>query len=165
MPGATERPLQIRTEPASIVPERPTPFNGLLIVDKPGHPSDSPLPTSHDIVARVRRWSGQRRIGHTGTLDPMASGVLALCLGRATRLVEYYQGHDKQYLAHIALGVATDTYAYFVKLVIPVEGTHFSDNYFDLFPGQERLIEVWNEAGRRLEPNDITVSCLWQRGK
>lgn len=58
----------------------------------------------------IRRLSGQRRIGHTGTLDPMASGVLVLCLGLATRLVEYYQGHDKQYMAEIRLGTATDTY-------------------------------------------------------
>jgi beta-mannosidase len=56
--------------------------------------------------------------------------------------------------------VATDVYAYFVKLVVPIEGTKFSDNYFDLFPGQERVIEVWNEADRRLEENDIAVSCL-----
>jgi beta-mannosidase len=56
--------------------------------------------------------------------------------------------------------VVTDTYAYFVKLVVPVEGTRFSDNYFDLFPGQQRVIEVWNEAGRRLEENDIAVSYL-----
>lgn len=90
--------------------------NGLLIVDKPGlplsaDPAASPrLPTSHDIVQRVRRLSGQRRIGHTGTLDPMASGVLVLCLGIATRLVEYYQGHDKRYLAEICLGRETDTY-------------------------------------------------------
>ena len=56
--------------------------------------------------------------------------------------------------------VATDVYAYFVKLVVPIEGTKFSDNYFDLFPGQERVIEVWNEAGRQLEENDIAVSCL-----
>jgi beta-mannosidase len=56
--------------------------------------------------------------------------------------------------------VATDTYAYFVKLVVPVEGTWFNDNYFDLFPGQERVIEVWNEAGRWLEETDIAVGCL-----
>jgi len=56
--------------------------------------------------------------------------------------------------------VATDTYAYFVKLVVPIEGTKFSDNYFDLFPGQERVIEVWSEADRRLEENDIAVGCL-----
>jgi hypothetical protein len=56
--------------------------------------------------------------------------------------------------------VVTDTYAYFVKLTVPIESTWFSDNYFDLFPGQERGIEVWNEAGRRLEENDIAVGCL-----
>jgi len=68
------------------------------------------LPTSHDIVQLVRRWSRERQIGHTGTLDPLASGVLVLCLGHATRLVEYYQGHAKQYVAEIVLGNATDTY-------------------------------------------------------
>lgn len=97
------------TEPIGTVPERDSRLNGLLIVDKPGHPSPY-MPTSHDVVASVRRWSGQRRIGHTGTLDPLASGVLVLCLGRATRLVEYYQGHNKQYWAQVALGAATDTY-------------------------------------------------------
>ncbi len=75
--------------------------------DDAGSPT---LPTSHDIVQRVRRWSGQRRIGHTGTLDPMASGLLVLCLGVATRLVEYYQGHEKKYEAQVTLGRATDTY-------------------------------------------------------
>ena len=62
------------------------------------------------MVARVRRLSDQRRIGHTGTLDPIASGVLVLCLGVATRLVEYYQGEDKRYYAEVNLGYATDTY-------------------------------------------------------
>lgn len=92
---------------------RNSPYHGLLIVDKPGLDTadgDPRLPTSHDIVQMVRRWSGQRRIGHTGTLDPMASGVLVLCLGLATRLVEYYQGQPKRYLADVILGQATDTY-------------------------------------------------------
>lgn len=98
------------------MPEQPSGVNGLLIVDKPGLPLGANpsawarLPTSHDIVQQVRRLSRQRRIGHTGTLDPMASGVLVLCLGNATRLVEYYQGHDKRYLAEICLGRKTDTY-------------------------------------------------------
>ena len=91
-----------------------SPWHGLLVVDKPGlDPSgqdSARLLTSHDVVQRVRRWSGQRRIGHTGTLDPLASGVLVLCLGQATRLVEYYQGHAKTYVAEVALGAATDTY-------------------------------------------------------
>jgi tRNA pseudouridine55 synthase len=103
-------------------------MSGLLLVDKPGLPASPPpahpqpgdpallladgerLHTSHDVVQRVRRLTNQRRIGHTGTLDPMASGLLVLCLGQATRLVEYYQGHDKQYLARITLGFETDTY-------------------------------------------------------
>ncbi len=94
-------------------------MNGLLLVDKPGLPFPAPrqpagvaqpYPTSHDIVQQVRRLSGERRIGHTGTLDPMASGLLVLCLGRTTRLVEYYQGHAKRYRAEITLGYATDTY-------------------------------------------------------
>ena len=90
-------------------------MDGLLVIDKPGLAQDaargeSDLPTSHDVVQRVRRYSRQPRIGHTGTLDPMASGVLVLCLGQATRLVEYYQGHDKVYTARITLGATTDTY-------------------------------------------------------
>lgn len=88
-------------------------LHGLLIVDKAGYDPTQPdarLWTSHDVVARVRRLSGQRRIGHTGTLDPLASGLLVLCLGQATRLVEYYQGHDKRYEAVVTLGSATDTY-------------------------------------------------------
>lgn len=103
------------------MPAEPNSLDGLLVVDKPGRSGATSLPptgepsaerlwTSHDVVARVRRLSGQRRIGHTGTLDPMASGVLVLCLGVATRLVEYYQGEDKHYLAEVALGYATDTF-------------------------------------------------------
>ena len=96
-------------------------LSGLLLVDKPGlglaacegdlpSTSHDRLPTSHDVVQRVRRWSGQKRIGHTGTLDPLASGLLVLCLGTATRLVEYYQGHDKSYRMTVRLGVTTDSY-------------------------------------------------------
>ncbi len=78
--------------------------HGLLIIDK-----DAGW-TSHDVVARVRRLIRQRQVGHAGTLDPMATGVLVLCLGQATRLAEYLQGHVKRYQATIRLGEATDTY-------------------------------------------------------
>lgn len=77
-------------------------MDGLLIVDKPSGP------TSHDIVACVRRALRERRIGHTGTLDPMASGVLPLLVGRATRLARFIGG-DKAYDATIRLGLDTDT--------------------------------------------------------
>lgn len=75
----------------------------VLPVDKPEGP------TSHDVVDAARRGLGQRRIGHTGTLDPFASGLLVLCVGRATRLAEYLSGLDKAYDATARLGVATDT--------------------------------------------------------
>src|SRR5262245_39632356 len=79
-------------------------MDGLLVIDKPAGP------TSHDVVARVRRLLGERRIGHTGTLDPMAEGVLPLVLGRATRLARFLSGADKSYEATVRLGVATDTF-------------------------------------------------------
>src|SRR5215204_4336886 len=78
-------------------------MDGLLIIDKPSGP------TSHEAVARVRRALGERRIGHTGTLDPGASGVLPLVLGRATRLARFLSASDKSYDAVVRLGVATDT--------------------------------------------------------
>lgn len=80
-----------------------SPLQGVLLVDKPAGW------TSHDVVARVRRLTGQRRIGHTGTLDPAATGLLVLCLGSATRLVEYLTAHDKRYTGEICLGTTTDT--------------------------------------------------------
>lgn len=76
---------------------------GVLLVDKPEGP------TSHDVVDRVRRLLGERRVGHTGTLDPFASGLLVLCVGRATRLSEYLAGLDKEYLAVVRLGRTTAT--------------------------------------------------------
>jgi len=66
-------------------------------------------PTSHDVVDDVRRLFAQRRVGHAGTLDPMATGVLVICLGKATRIVEYLVGMPKEYRARMVLGVSTDT--------------------------------------------------------
>jgi tRNA pseudouridine55 synthase len=78
-------------------------MNGLLVIDKP---ADF---TSHDVVARVRHILRERRIGHTGTLDPFATGVLVLLVGKATRLAQFLSGEDKEYDAIIRLGYATDT--------------------------------------------------------
>jgi tRNA pseudouridine55 synthase len=77
--------------------------DGLLIVDKPAGP------TSHDIVALVRRLAATRRVGHGGTLDPFASGVLPLFLGRATRMVEYHAGDRKAYRATVCFGASSTT--------------------------------------------------------
>ncbi len=79
-------------------------MDGILNINKPEGM------TSHDVVARVRRISGQRKAGHAGTLDPLASGVLLVCLGEATRVAEYLMSGDKVYLARIRLGITTDTY-------------------------------------------------------
>jgi len=77
--------------------------DGVLVCDKPAGM------TSHDVVARVRRLAGQRRVGHGGTLDPPATGVLVLALGRATRLLPFLPTEPKRYLAEVEFGAETDT--------------------------------------------------------
>lgn len=84
------------------VQDRPA-ADGLVIVDKPAGM------TSHDVVARIRRLAGTRRVGHAGTLDPMATGVLVTGIGKATRLLGHLSLSEKEYLATIRLGQATDT--------------------------------------------------------
>jgi tRNA pseudouridine55 synthase len=79
-------------------------MNGLLIIDKPAGM------TSHDVVAIVRRATGERSVGHLGTLDPMATGVLPLLLGRYTRLAQFFSESDKYYTGTIRFGFATDTF-------------------------------------------------------
>src|SRR6202051_1618030 len=88
------------------MPRKPQPpaIDGILVVDKPRGK------TSHDIVEFVRRLARFRQIGHLGTLDPLATGVLVLLLGRATRLVQFYSGRRKRYSAGFRFGFATDTY-------------------------------------------------------
>lgn len=83
---------------------QPTPFDGALVIDKPQGK------TSHDVVDAVRHLAGFRQIGHLGTLDPLATGVLVLLLGKATRLVQFYSGRRKRYTAGFRFGFATDTY-------------------------------------------------------
>jgi tRNA pseudouridine55 synthase len=79
-------------------------MNGLLVLDKP------PGITSHDVVAIVRRATGEKSIGHLGTLDPMATGVLPLLLGKYTRLAQFFGQAEKHYTGHIRFGFATDTF-------------------------------------------------------
>ncbi len=79
-------------------------MNGVLVIDKPRGP------TSHDVVARVRRALHTREVGHAGTLDPMATGVLVVAVGEATKLVQWLTAQDKSYIATIHLGVATTSY-------------------------------------------------------
>jgi tRNA pseudouridine55 synthase len=78
--------------------------NGLLVIDKPAGM------TSHDVVARLRKITGEKSIGHLGTLDPMATGVLPLLMGKYTRLAQFFSTAEKSYEGAIRFGVATDTY-------------------------------------------------------
>jgi tRNA pseudouridine55 synthase len=97
----------------------PEPF-GFLVIDKPRGM------TSHHVVARVRRGTGIRRIGHAGTLDPMATGILVLCIGEATRLSEYVMNSHKVYEATILLGVETNTYDADGQVVATADTSHLT---------------------------------------
>src|SRR5579872_3841599 len=79
-------------------------MNAILVIDKPAGV------TSHDVVKQVRKIAAERSVGHLGTLDPMATGVLPLVLGRFTRLAQFYLESDKRYEGSIRFGFATDTY-------------------------------------------------------
>src|SRR5579872_6667957 len=79
-------------------------MNAILVIDKPSGV------TSHDVVNKVRKIVGERSIGHLGTLDPMATGVLPLVLGKFTRLAQFYTSSDKEYEGTIRFGFPTDTY-------------------------------------------------------
>ena len=100
--GEARRESSERPEPTDSL--RKTSISGILNINKPLQL------TSHDVVRRIRRASGQRRVGHAGTLDPMATGVLLVCLGKATRVAEYLADAHKRYRARAVLGITTDTY-------------------------------------------------------
>ena len=78
-------------------------MNGVLLVNKPKRM------TSHDVVMKARNILGIKKIGHTGTLDPNAEGVLVLCVGKATKIVQFLTLLDKEYIAEVILGIETDT--------------------------------------------------------
>lgn len=78
-------------------------MNGVLVINKPQKW------TSHDVVNKARRLLKEKKIGHTGTLDPLATGVLVLCIGKATKIVRYLEADDKEYIAELKLGATTDT--------------------------------------------------------
>jgi len=98
------------------------PPTGLVVVDKPGGM------TSHDVVARVRRLAGTRKVGHAGTLDPMATGVLVLGVGRATRLLGHLMLTEKAYDATVRLGVATTTDDAEGETTATVDATHLTES-------------------------------------
>ncbi len=107
-------------------PEKPGPA-GFLVVDKP------PGRTSHDVVDAARKWLGTRRVGHLGTLDPQATGVLPLAVREATKLVNYIQDETKSYVGTIHLGVETDT--------LDAQG-QVTNRHVDTLPDQEAFFEA-----------------------
>jgi tRNA pseudouridine55 synthase len=95
-------------------------MNGILVIDKP------PGLTSHDVVNRVRRILGQRAVGHLGTLDPLATGVLPIVLGNLTRLAQFYAHSEKTYEGVIRFGFATDTYDADGEPTAPPQDVHIN---------------------------------------
>jgi len=89
--------------------------DGILLIDKPAGI------TSHDVVGKVRRLYGTRQVGHTGTLDPMATGLLVVLVGRAVKASEYATEHDKGYEAGLKLGLTTDTEDITGQVLTPLE--------------------------------------------
>lgn len=108
-------------------------MNGLLLIDKPAGP------TSHDVVQHVRRVAGMRKVGHTGTLDPGATGLLVLCLGQATRLSDFLTGSDKEYEGVLRLGVVTSSHDLQGDVIeerpVPPIGEDDLKSAFDAFTG------------------------------
>jgi tRNA pseudouridine55 synthase len=97
-------------------------IEGIVLVDKPAGP------TSHDVVAKMRKLFNTRKVGHAGTLDPMATGMLVIGIGRATRLLGYFTAHDKEYLGTIRLGISTTTDDAQGELVKETSALHITES-------------------------------------
>jgi tRNA pseudouridine55 synthase len=127
-------------------------LHGILVIDKEAGW------TSHDVVARVRRITGERKVGHTGTLDPAATGVLPVCLGAATKVIEHLQDAGKTYYAEVVLGIATDTDdqegAIIGEATVPPLGPEELDRALEAFRGESAQIPPMyaaiKQGGRKL---------------
>jgi tRNA pseudouridine55 synthase len=148
--------------------------DGLLIIDKP------PGWTSHDVVARIRRLAGTRKVGHAGTLDPMATGVLVIGIGKATRVLGHLTVADKAYLGTIRLGQATSTDDAEGEIVSECDASHIGDDQLraaaqaltgdiQQIPPKVSAVKVGGvrayraaRAGREmaLKPRDVTVRAF-----
>ena len=153
-------------------------MNGILLIDK------QPDWTSNDVVAKLKGILHQRRIGHSGTLDPMATGLLVVFVGRATRAVEFAEGHDKRYLAGLRLGVSTDTQDITGNVLeekpVTVTGEEL-ENALEDFRGEiqqvppmysaikqngQRLYDIARKGGEvERKPRSITIRDLRLTGK
>lgn len=126
-------------------------LNGLLVIDKPAGM------TSHDVVGRVRRLVGMKRVGHGGTLDPFATGILVVAVGRATRMLQYVQDSQKGYRAHVVLGAATDT--------ADVDGVLTDTGERDDWPGEAEVIAAVNTFVGEIEQIPPVYSAIKVGGR
>ena len=148
-------------------------FSGILVIDKPKEW------TSHDVVAKLRGILRQKRIGHGGTLDPMATGVLPVFVGRATRAAEFCENAEKEYIAEISLGIVTDTQDITGSILERNKVTVSVINLIDILPqfrGKQKQIppmySAVKQGGKKLyelarkgieverKPRDIFISKL-----
>lgn len=149
-------------------------MDGVLNLAKPKGP------TSHDVIKQVRRAIGVKRVGHTGTLDPMAEGVLVVCIGKATRIAEYLVGCEKEYETLLVLGASTTTQDAEGEIVSTADASHITKDsvvsVLSRFTGSilqiPPMVSAVKHGGKRLyelardnvvvhrEPRNITVSLL-----
>ncbi len=125
-------------------------LNGMLIINKPRGI------TSHDVVAEVRRILHTRRVGHTGTLDPEATGVLPVCVGPATKIAQFFLSSDKEYAATMTLGVRTDTQDAAGKIIYTVEKLDF---------GEKEVKSAFSHFVGEIEQIPPMVSAVRHKGK
>ncbi len=125
-------------------------LDGIVLVDK------SEGPTSHDVVAKARRIFGTRKVGHAGTLDPMATGMLILGIGKATRLLGYLTATDKEYLATIRLGQATNTDDAQGEVTFSANASHLTD---------EEILNQVREFRGPISQKPSSVSAIKVHGK
>jgi tRNA pseudouridine55 synthase len=124
--------------------------DGIVLVDKPQGP------TSHDVVARARRIFNTRKVGHAGTLDPMATGMLVLGIGRGTRLLGYLSANDKEYVATMRLGIATDTDDAQGTTIAEVDASAITD---------AQILEVVRDYRGHISQRPSSISAIKVDGK
>lgn len=149
----------LRQITASINSSLPRGMNGIFNVDKPVGIS------SHSAVAAVRKASNISRVGHAGTLDPMATGVLLVCIGQGVRVTEYLIDHDKKYRARVRLGIETDTYDATGKIVAQNNVRVTPEQVADALNSFVGKIEQLPPAFSAIKKNGVAQYKLARRGE
>ncbi len=125
-------------------------MNGIILIDKPQGI------TSRDVVNKISKILGTKKVGHTGTLDPIATGILVLCIGKATKISELITNYDKEYIAEITLGIETDT--------LDTEG-HIIREVKDISVTKEQIVDVLNSFKGKIKQQVPIYSAIKVKGK